>query len=57
MFMVAWFVKRGMTGGWEDGVAKVGKREAAKQKAWSFGLSLLPRFNVLSAKVVLIPIW
>ncbi|KAJ7328848.1 hypothetical protein DFH08DRAFT_815610 [Mycena albidolilacea] len=50
--------QEGMAGGRAgDGVAEVGNREAAKQKAWDFGLSSLPRLDVPSAKAVLIPIW
>jgi hypothetical protein len=49
-------VKRGMAGRREGGVVEVGKREAAKQ-TWGFSLSLLPRFDVPSAKAVLVPIW
>jgi hypothetical protein len=59
MFMVAWFVKRGMAGGRAGGKVvsrRLGKREAAKQ-TWGFGLSSLPRLDVPSAKAVLVPIW
>jgi hypothetical protein len=43
-------VKRGMAGGrvvsWSWG-----------RETWGFGLSSLPRFDVPSAKAVLVPIW
>jgi hypothetical protein len=50
--------EEGMAGGQvggQEGVAEVGE-ETAKQ-TWSFGLTSLPRFNVPSAKAVLVPIW
>jgi hypothetical protein len=59
MFMVAWFVKRGVAGGRAGGRVvsrRLGKREAAKQ-TWGFGLSSLLRFDMPSAKAVPVPIW